>query len=191
MVYSFETRHNLLESRMRKLNSRSITYKRGTNEVTLDATVYELDPDELLPFGISIDVRRIEPHFDQDVLDSIQVDIEDAPDLDTELFVVQWRGGLQHQMRIPLDQLGILTRRQDNGTSQIDLHPPHGTFRRSRSGRIAIVRGDMKWRADHKITTSIGIQVAQRGQGRPETVLRSMPLQTMVTPGRIFGQIVE
>lgn len=58
MAYDFETRHDYLRTRMREVNSRDVTYTRGTTSGTVSATVYEADPTELQPFGVSLDVRH-------------------------------------------------------------------------------------------------------------------------------------
>lgn len=44
---------------MRAINSRTVTYRRGVTSGTLSATVYEIDPRELQPFGVSLDIRHV------------------------------------------------------------------------------------------------------------------------------------
>lgn len=58
MSYNFESRHDYLRGRMRKLNSRTVTYERGSASGTIKATVYEADPSDLQPFGVSLEVRH-------------------------------------------------------------------------------------------------------------------------------------
>lgn len=62
MAYDFEARHDTLRTRMREVNSRTVTYAdgegSGANSGTISATVYSLTPEDLLAFGITLDVRR-------------------------------------------------------------------------------------------------------------------------------------
>lgn len=60
MAYDFETRHNILASRMRTLNSRTISIKRGVTTLFTDilATCYEKSAEELLALGASLNIRR-------------------------------------------------------------------------------------------------------------------------------------
>ncbi len=59
MAYNFEARHDTLRPRMRELNSRTVTYKRGITSGPLSATFYEIDPQELQPYGVSLDIRHV------------------------------------------------------------------------------------------------------------------------------------
>ncbi len=43
---------------MREVNSRSLLYTRGVVSGTIDATVYEMTPEEAAVFDVSLDVRR-------------------------------------------------------------------------------------------------------------------------------------
>ena len=59
MTYDFTSRHDYLRKRMRKVNSRLVIYvipEIGPFEVP--ATCYELTPEELSQYGVSLDVER-------------------------------------------------------------------------------------------------------------------------------------
>lgn len=43
---------------MRALNSRTVTYQRASASESMSATVYEMKPEDLLPYGISTDMRH-------------------------------------------------------------------------------------------------------------------------------------
>src|SRR5690554_4555671 len=58
MAYSFASRHDRLRTRMREVNSRTVTYRRGARSAEVLATVHELGPDELVAMGLPSDVRR-------------------------------------------------------------------------------------------------------------------------------------
>jgi hypothetical protein len=60
MPYDFEARHSRLAARMRAVNSRSITISRESEEITVRATAYEIPPEELIAYGLPLDVRRID-----------------------------------------------------------------------------------------------------------------------------------
>lgn len=67
MAYDFETRHDYLRSRMRAVNKRTVTWSRGGTSGPLSATVYKMDPEELQPFGVALDVHHV--YFIVDVAD--------------------------------------------------------------------------------------------------------------------------
>ena len=58
MAYNFEDRHDYLRTRMRTVNSRSINYGRGSGGETIDATVYEMTADDLVMYGLTMEVRH-------------------------------------------------------------------------------------------------------------------------------------
>lgn len=58
MAYSFESRHDMLRNRMRALNSRTVTYQRGSESQSMLATVYEMKAEDLMPYGLATDVRH-------------------------------------------------------------------------------------------------------------------------------------
>jgi hypothetical protein len=68
MAWSFGNRHDILRTRMREVNNRTITYRRGGRSAELTATVYEWRSEEKVAYGVPLAVRHVDYIIDNDEL---------------------------------------------------------------------------------------------------------------------------
>ncbi|MGD9647086.1 MAG: hypothetical protein AB7U73_15350 [Pirellulales bacterium] len=58
MAYDFAQRHAHLRTRQRAVHKVDVVYRRKGKTVPLPATPHELSAAEVIPFGVTLDVRR-------------------------------------------------------------------------------------------------------------------------------------